>query len=346
MSTQLKRGVPFSTPPMPTLEERMPDWHAAWVFLELHRSGSIRACARRLTMTISSIRRRVEELEVSVGQRLMTRHTDGIRVTPEGEELIKIIERMESEAIKMLRLGDFRENNLEGSVRIAVTEGLGAAWLTPHLPGLHRTSAKLRVDLVCGMTSVDVLRMEADLAVQLTRPQAQDVKVVRLGYLHVMPYAAPAYLREFGKPETVEQLATHRLVLQIAEQTSAAENLARIFGDRPFTGTVAMTTNFSTANALAIVNRVGIGWLPTYVTPTRLGLIPIECDAEGRFDVWLTYHPDVEKIPRVRHTIEWIRSIFDARRFPAFGERRIHPSELPEVMQLEPLTTTFQDFGV
>ncbi len=55
------------------------------------------------------------------------------------------------------------------------------------------------------------------------------------------------------------------------------------------------------------------------------------------FDVWLTYHPDVARIPRVRHVIDWVVDSFDPRRFPWFRDEFIHPREFAGIYRGEPL---------
>ncbi|WP_342150393.1 LysR family transcriptional regulator [Methylorubrum sp. SB2] len=344
MPTDPSQGVAFSAPPTGHLPERMPDWHAIWIFLELYRHGSFRACERELRITVSSIRRSVSKLEKDLNARLLTRHPDGIRLTPEGHRVAAVGAEMEQQVLGLLRAHDALAPGEQGTVRIAVTEGLGAIWLTPQMVEFQRRSPGLRIDLSCGMTSADVLRMEADLAVQVTRPEALDVKVVRLGYMHLMPYASAGYIAEYGRPTSPAELATHRLAIQIAEQAATVENLNRIFAGAPFTGTIANTTNASSAHILAIANGAGIGWLPTYVSPLRTGLVAIDCGATARVDIWLTYHPDVEQIPRVRRVIDWLRTSFDAKRYPFFGEGFIAPGELPALDRFAPLKDLFQQF--
>lgn len=344
MPLRSKQGAAFSAPPSGRLEDRMPDWHALWVFLELHRSGGFRACERRLTMTVSSIRRRLNSLEASLGLRLLTRHPDGIRLTPEGERVAEIAGQMEERVVGLLHLRDTLAQEANGPVRIAVTEGLGAVWLTPQLVQFQRHSPGLRINLACAMTSADVLRMEADVAIQLTRPEALDVKVVRLGHLHLFPYASAAYLAEHGTPADLSELARHRLAVQIAEQAESVEHLSRVFASVPFTGTIANTTNASSAHILAIANGAGIGWLPTYVSPLRAGLIPVSCGVTATLEIWMTYHPDIEQVPRVRRTIDWLKASFDPRRYPFFAEELILPDDLPIMQGLVPLQDLFQGF--
>src|SRR2546430_14808363 len=49
----------------------------------------------------------------------------------------------------------------------------------------------------------------------------------------------------------------------------------------------------------------GVGWLPTYVPALGDPLIPLDLGVKFELDIWLAYHPDAKKIPRVRQLIEW-----------------------------------------
>ena len=91
-----------------------------------------------------------------------------------------------------------------------------------------------------------------------------------------------------------------------------------------------MRTNTSSAHIGAISQGVGIGWVPTYVQAISGQMIPIDVADEFRlpFDIWLTYHPDAGRIPRVRKMIEWLVDVFDPRKYPWFRDEFIHPNEL------------------
>lgn len=344
MSLRRAKGVPPVEHPASVASIDTLDWQLLRLFLELHRAGSFRAAAERLDMSINSLRRRLEDLEKLFGVPLFTRHFDGLRPTNEAERLIGGVRAMEDAAFGLLRARHAWSSTVEGEVKVAVTEGLGSIWLTPRIAELQTHHPQLRIDLTCGANSADVLRMEADLSVQLTRPQAPDLKLVRLGYLHSMPFASNAYVAQHGLPKTLDELGDHRLVLQLAEQASQLSLFRKIAPTMARIPTVAFTTNVSSAHALAIANGIGIGWLPTYVSSLHSGLVPVNCGVEFDFDIWLTYHPDVETIPRVRRTIDWLRACFDPRAFPFFSEQRIHPRDLPLMDRFMPLTEWYRGF--
>src|SRR6266446_3028378 len=63
--------------------------------------------------------------------------------------------------------------------------------------GFAQHHPSLLVDLRCAMESADVLRMEANLAVQFVRPSAPELIVTKLGRLHVYPFASRSYVDRY-----------------------------------------------------------------------------------------------------------------------------------------------------
>jgi hypothetical protein len=141
-------------------------------------------------------------------------------------------------------------------------------------------------------------------------------------------------------------LLKHRIVLQVTEQMPTRSNYERLFPGRPESGFVALRTNVSSTHYWAIAKGAGIGWLPTYAEAIGARVVPLDIDPDLRFafDVWLTFHPDVNSIPRVRRTIDWIVESFDARHFPWFGDTFIHPNDLPREYRGAPLVNLFEGF--
>jgi len=340
----LHRGVPLAEHFVSHFESTMPDWESVRVFLDVARCGSFRASAEHLNMSINHLRRRVEELEHQLGVKLLTRHVDGVRLTAEGEQILAAAAQMETASFGLLRARGATAQAFDGEVRVAVTEGLGTFWLVPRLVEFQRAYPRLLIDLKCAMKSADVLRLEADVAIQITKPVSPDLKVVRLGRQYIAPFASQSYINTYGCPTTKDELMKHRVVFLMAEQGRGQEYYDELFPGKPQPGFVAMRTNVSSAHYWAIAKGVGIGWLPTYAAALGGQIVPIDIDLHFPFDIWLTYHPDVSRIPRVRKMIDWLIEAFDARKFPWFRDEFIHPNELTRHYQGEPLTNMFAGF--
>jgi DNA-binding transcriptional LysR family regulator len=323
----------------------MANWDLVRIFLEVARIGSFRAAAEQLNMSANFLSKRISLLERAYKTTLMTRHVDGIRLTPEGRQVLEAAKRMEEASFGLDRALSQATPALSGEVRLAVTEGLGTFWLAPRLVEFQRAYPGLLVDLKCEMRSADVLRLEADVAVQLQEPENPDLKRIKIGRLHIMPFVSPSYVDVYGMPKDEDDIRqNHRIVLQDADQTKGKE-LYDKYAHREQIGFVAMRNNVSTAHLWSIAKGAGIGWLPTYVPALGDPLIPLDIGYKFELDIWLAYHPDAKKIPRVRQLIDWTVQSFDGRKYPWFGDEFVHPRDLQKAYKdAKPLVNLFAGF--
>src|SRR5437899_3151399 len=74
---------------------RITDWDSMRIFLEAARIGSLRAAAIELNASANYLRKRILQLESAYKTTLITRHVDGIRLTPEGTQVLEAAKRME-----------------------------------------------------------------------------------------------------------------------------------------------------------------------------------------------------------------------------------------------------------
>ena len=341
MQNEKERRVPNSEHAIQGTRRVVPDWEAVRVSLEVVRRGSFRAAAEHMQMSVNALRRRVDELEKTLGVKLLTRHVDGVRITAEGEKVFAVAGRMETASFDLLQAHDQTNPNISGEVRLAVTEGLGTFWIAPRLVEFQRANPKLLIDVNCAMKSADVLRLEADVAIQITRPTAPDLRLVKLGRLHLMPFAAPSYLETFGSPKTAQDLVHHRILVQSDDNVQWRDLYDRLFPGISPTAIVALRTNVSSAHYWSIAKGAGIGLLPTYAQWIGAPIVPLDLGIHETVDIWLTYHPDVKLIPRVSRLIDWTIQAFSPQKYPWFRDEFIHSNELKNVYRHEPLATMF-----
>lgn len=315
-------------------EESLPLAQLSWddlrIFLTCVESRSFRDAAETLKVSSSTVVRRVQRLEQALGTRLFHRIPEGVVPTEEAHSIVSSARSMERAILDVCRKSIKPEEATRGLVKISVTEGLGTFWVLPRLIDFQRGHPYLTIDLHCGMENADVLRMEADMAVQLERPTAADLKVVKLGRLHIYPFVSKSYLDTFGAPKSVDDISKHRLVDQVAPQLDRGAWATKL-GLSSIEGIVGVRTNASSALLYAVEKGAGIGALPTYASVINAPVKPIDIGLQHHLDIWLTYHPDARKTPRMSLVIDWIKSIFDPNRFPWFRDEFIHPNELAKM---------------
>jgi DNA-binding transcriptional LysR family regulator len=181
--------------------------------------------------------------------------------------------------------------------------------------------------------------------VQITPPSGDNLKVVKLGRIHAIPFASQEYLDTYGTPKTREDLLKHRIALQIADRITTVENYQRLFPGAPETGIIAVKSNVSSAHYWFVARGAGIGMLPTYASAVGARVVPL--DVEGVYiahDILLTFHPDAGRVSRVRSLIDFLKEAFSPQRYPWFRDEFIHPRDLPGRVNDTPIDELFEGF--
>ncbi|MFP3944435.1 MAG: LysR family transcriptional regulator [Alphaproteobacteria bacterium] len=303
------------------------DWTDLKYFLAVAEHASIRVAAKSLGTYASTVKRHIDSMERILNEPLFYRSPYGMMMTEFGKVILEdaMKARDSFTAIERKARGALKE--VQGKVRLAVTEGVGGSWLLPHLIEFQRSFPNVTLETQCGMTFADILRLNAEISVQLKKPEDPDLIQSRLGRLHLSFFASRRYLEMFGKPKSIADLKSHKLVTQYADQVEERLFLqfARIDDPR---GVVAFRTN-SSIGAYTLVDRgAGIGVLPTYIMALGVNLVPIDLGERHSEEIWLVYHPDVKRTRSHELVIDAIRRSFDTARYPWFGEAYMPPQEI------------------
>lgn len=307
-------------------------WDDLKVFLTCTKEKSFRKAAEKLQVSSSTVVRRIENLEVTLGIQLFDRVPEGIKMTDEALLIKESASGMEGCIYDLLQNCKQIDDAIKGSVSISITEGLGTYWLMPKLVNFQRQFPKIILNVQCAMKSADVLRLETDMAIQFERPDNPDLIVTKLGRLHVYPFASEKYISIYGKPTTLEEAKNHRFVLQVSPSLEEQKIWSKKLGIENMDDLIGIRTNASTPLFYAIEKGAGIGVLPTYATALKAPVIPLDFGVQNSLDIWLTFHPGVRKTPRKAMVINWIKSIFDCQIYPWFADTFIHPDQLLEKM--------------
>ncbi|MEM9268395.1 MAG: LysR family transcriptional regulator, partial [Pseudomonadota bacterium] len=260
-----------------------------------------------------------------LGLSLFDRLPNGVQLTREGARLVSSANQIEQGAFDFQRRVETFDPQKRGIVRIAATEGIGTYWLMPRLIDFQRGNPMMVVDMKASDTPADVARMEADISIQFEEPNNPSVMRRRLGSLHVYPYASRSYVDVYGSPSSINEMLDHRLVDQVGPQLDDGA-WPRYLGISDIEGVIGIRTNSSAAHFFAIERGAGIGGLPTFASALGTNLIPIDIGIHHRVDIWVTYHPDARRTPRIATMIDWLIESFDPHKYPWFRDEFIHPN--------------------
>jgi DNA-binding transcriptional LysR family regulator len=287
-----------------TAERAFADWNRLRVVLALHRGGTLSAAARTLGVDHTTIARRLNGFERDLGAPLFERDSEGFTATPLGEEIMVAAERMEDEVTGLLRRLDGARGGLTGLVRLTTTPHLAALLFAPALGDFLRAHPGIQVELVGDNRVLDLSRREADLAVRMTRSEVPGLVARRLGEVALACYAAAADPRPFEAQfflayEDASNLASPQLYLS-----------ALVPPDR-------MVLRSNTMQALLEAARAGLGCavLPCFVGERDPALRRVPAPrAMPSMTLWLLYHEDLRRSPRVRAAVAFIDEVIAASR--------------------------------
>jgi DNA-binding transcriptional LysR family regulator len=276
------------------------DWDKLRVFHAVADAGSLTHAGEQLNLSQSAISRQIRGLEGQLKSTLFHRHARGLLLTEQGELLYEATRAMSMRLnAAAARIRDSKDE-VYGDLRVTATTGFGTLWLAPRLPRLFDTHPELSVNLILTEAILDLPMREADVAIRMAPPQQADLIRRPLMKVTMRLYASQAYVDATGLPETVEELASRRVISfsPIAPQPSAAADWLKQH-IHPQRHTHLMINSYF-GLLKAAINGLGVAALPDYVTrdyPDLVNILPEE--ASPSFSVYFVYPEELRRSQRV-----------------------------------------------
>ena len=145
------------------------DWDDLRYFLALSREGAIRAAAKRLTVSPSTVLRRIQIFEEKMGLRAFDRTPDGFVLTPEGRKILVAAEAMEEQANALERNVLGRDNKLEGTIQFTLPIDLMRYPILDACFKFTREYPDIDIEFLNSYQLADLSRREADVALRMVR---------------------------------------------------------------------------------------------------------------------------------------------------------------------------------
>lgn len=183
------------------------DFNAAKIYVSVVDQGSFSAAAKVLDTPVSTVSRKVSELEEKLELRLLERSTRQLRLTEAGEVFYEHAQRSIEEAEAGLLALDNNQQNLEGTLRLSIVTNFEPFW--PILKGFQEKYPKINIEVRNHLGPVDFVADGVDAAV-VTVPISNPNYVVRkIGNADRVLVATQEYLTRHGAPKHPDELVDH-----------------------------------------------------------------------------------------------------------------------------------------
>ncbi|MEZ5703740.1 MAG: LysR family transcriptional regulator [Burkholderiaceae bacterium] len=185
------------------------DFH---LFCRIAATLSLSDVARERNVAASQISRALRRIETACGLQLAHRSTHGLSLTEEGDLFLEYAQGFVDRHQQLHDHLGQRSHQVGGVVHIGIGHLLAERVVIPRLPRLRATYPSLGVRLHIDDKLSSLVDDGLDIAVRAGIPPVGTMVAKLLGTHGRALYAAPAYLRSHGTPQTPADLDRHTLI--------------------------------------------------------------------------------------------------------------------------------------
>lgn len=169
--------------------------------------GSLSGAARALQIPISTLTRKVNDLEEVVGAQLLVRTTRKLILTEAGAAYIAAARRILEQVQEQEREASGEFTTPRGELVITTPVQFGRLHVLPIVNEFLGTFPDIKVRLLQSDRNVDLIDAQADLAVRIGRLPDSGLVATRVGSLRAIVCASPDFITRYGAPQAPEDLS-------------------------------------------------------------------------------------------------------------------------------------------
>lgn len=273
----------------------MRNWDDLQTILALGRAGTMKGAAAALSVSETTISRRIQKITEGDGAALFDRN--GHRWTPTrlGSELIEVAERVEAEILEAETQMEAQANSLSGVLKISSLSFLNTHFITPHLARFQLNHPGVSIMLDASDEIVSLAYRQADIALRLARPSEGRLVARRLCKIPmtVVTRRGESPRDWVGLGENLDWTPEMKLGFEH-------------FGRPP---AIRLDSFDGVLNAVEASGLGGVA--PKCLLSQRRRLQGHGTSAYR--EIWLTYHEDLRGSLRARAGVDWLAEIFGDR---------------------------------
>lgn len=237
-------------------------------FVGVVDSGGLTAASRTMNIPKSTLGHRLQQLEASLGVRLMNRTSRSQSTTEAGALFYR-------HAVDMLHHADMAENLVRqrlaepsGLIKYSTAIGTSLFALRFIVPAFVRDHPKIKIIQHISDEQIDIVGGSYDLAIRAHSGPLSDSGLVQrvLARGPWLLFASPSYLQLRGQPHTPEDLSSHDLIMMLSPGHAPTWRLSHsMIGERVFSVDPRIAGNDLVMLKQAALDGIGIAALPEFI---------------------------------------------------------------------------------
>jgi DNA-binding transcriptional LysR family regulator len=228
------------------------------VFAAIVDGGSLSAAGRRLNAPLATVSRKLADLEAHLTTRLITRSTRKLVLTDAGREYLAACREILEQVDEAERAAAGAYANIKGQLVIAAPVVFGRLHVVPVAAAFLELHPDVDIQLRLGDRNVNLIEEHVDVALRIGSLPDSSLVATQLGSIRRVVCASPDYLRRFGIPKTLDELAGHRCISFDGLDAATAWNFVGGDGEKCRVAVRSRMT-VSTADAAIVASALGLG---------------------------------------------------------------------------------------
>lgn len=177
------------------------------------RYGSLSAAARALDLTPPAATKRLALMESRLGVRLVNRTTRRVSLTSEGETYLLYATKILQDVREMEEVVTSGRGTPRGLIRLNATLGFGRTTIAPIVSEFAKKYPEVEVQVEVTDSPVDLVESGFDLAIRFGALPDTRLNARRIMTNRRFLCASPKYLKRYGVPTNLADLANHRCII-------------------------------------------------------------------------------------------------------------------------------------
>lgn len=182
------------------------------VFVAVIEQGSFSKAAKVLAMPVTTVSTKISSLESRLGITLIHRTTRKLSITQAGSDYFNYCKQallqMELAHESILKV----KSSPEGVLRITAPPDLGHTVLPAIVRQYLKEYPATQIELILTNRMVDLVGEGVDLALRAGVLKDSSLMVRQLQLAKIKMWAAPKYIKKYGRPKGPEELQNHALL--------------------------------------------------------------------------------------------------------------------------------------
>ncbi len=235
----------------------MDRFDAMSVLLAVVETGSLSGAGRRLSAPLSTVSRKVSDLEAHLGARLLVRSTRTVSLTEAGKAYVIAARRILEDLAEAERAAAGEYAVVKGELVITAPIVFGRLHILPIVTAFLQAYPETDVRLILADRLLHLVDDHVDLALRIGILSDSSHVALKVGRIRRVVCASPDYLARRGIPQSPADLVDHDVVTFSALFPAEAWNFVR--GAAARSAKLRSRLNVNTAEAAIDAAIAGVG---------------------------------------------------------------------------------------